>query len=64
MTLEHAKILFDAMGADRQARVSRIFDQICKGFPKISDAFTEAVADECEAIEIQMLLEQETEDAA
>jgi hypothetical protein len=62
VTFEHATLLFDAMDAERRARVVRIFD-LTRHSPAFSDwrnALAQAVDDVADEIEKQMLLEQET----
>jgi hypothetical protein len=66
MTFEHALIIFDKMDRKRRDRVARIFN-LSWGSPAFSDwreAFVQAVEDEADAIECEMLLKQETEGAA
>jgi hypothetical protein len=51
MNFTHARILFDAMDADRKHNVVRTFDLIRleDGFPRVYDAFVQAVEIECQA---------------
>jgi hypothetical protein len=50
MIYAHARILFDEMDADQKDRVTRAFDLIRleDGFPRVYDAFVQAVVIEAE----------------
>lgn len=58
MNFKTALALFAVMPIERQDRVTRIFELIraAPSFPNVRDAFTQAVQDECYAIETEMLL--------
>lgn len=58
VTFETAIALFAIMPIDQQDRVTRIFDLTKAAFPTVKLAFTQAVMDECEDIETEMLLAQ------
>lgn len=65
MTNEHAGILFDAMEADRQRRVTERFLLIMLTPGSTAHgSFTQAVEDESSQTEREMLLEEPTDGAA
>jgi hypothetical protein len=64
MTYETALQLFALMSIDQQDRVTRIFDLTRAAFPNVKAAFTRAVMDECEDIEMEMLLKQPADGTA
>lgn len=56
MSFESALAIFAVMPIGRQDRVTRLFDLIRASSNNVRDAFTQAVADEALAIDIEMLL--------
>lgn len=63
MKYEHANILYDTMDLDRRERVMRVFEQTfySPAFADFQESFAQAVDNEANEIEREMLLVQPTE---
>lgn len=64
MNIDCALVLFDAMNEVQRFRAVCNFDLIRGTFPDVRDAFTQAVSEEADKIEREMLAEQKVEGIA